>query len=216
VSGRLLVAGLGNVFLGDDAFGVEVVRCLALEQFPDDVVVMDVGIRGVHLAYELLDGYDALVLVDAVARGDRPGTVTLLEPEPAGTDPRDRGGPLLDPHRLEPDALLAAARALGAVPATTVIVGCEPAVLDDGIGLSPVVAQAVAPAVAAVRRMIRDFLDATGETAEKGHDHGQATARARHPGRDRGGAVAPTTGHRALPPNQGDVSMAPLLTRRGV
>ena len=78
---RVLVAGIGNIFLGDDGFGVEVADRLAGRTLPDGVQVADFGIRGVHLAYELLDGYDALVLVDAVPMGEPPGTVAIIEPE---------------------------------------------------------------------------------------------------------------------------------------
>lgn len=79
MSGRTLVAGIGNVFLGDDGFGVETVRALSGHELPDDVEVVDFGVRGVHLAYQLLDGYDTLVLVDAAARGGAPGTLYLIE-----------------------------------------------------------------------------------------------------------------------------------------
>ena len=82
MSGRVLVAGVGNIFLGDDGFGVEVARRLAGERLPEDVRVADFGIRGVHLAYELLDGYDTAILVDAAPRGGQPGTLYVIEPEP--------------------------------------------------------------------------------------------------------------------------------------
>src|SRR5690242_19243423 len=130
----MLVAGIGNVFLRDDAFGVEVAQRLAATTVPEGVEVLDVGIRGVHLAYQLMDGYDTLVLVDAISRGGAPGTVTVLEPlvDADATEP-------LDPHRLEPGPLLASVRTLGALPPHVLLVGCEPADLDEGMGLSPVV-----------------------------------------------------------------------------
>ena len=84
VTGGVLVAGIGNIFLADDGFGVEVAQRLRRPALPDGVRVEDFGIRGVHLAYELLDGYDALVLVDAVPMGEPPGTVAVIEPELAG------------------------------------------------------------------------------------------------------------------------------------
>ena len=84
MSGRVLVAGIGNIFLGDDGFGVEVAQRLRHRPPRDDVRVEDFGIRGVHLAYELLDGYEALVLVDAMPMGERAGTVALVEVDPVG------------------------------------------------------------------------------------------------------------------------------------
>ena len=98
VSGRTLVAGVGNVFLGDDAFGVEVVRLLAGRPVPDGVQVKDFGIRGVHLAYDLLDGCDLFVLVDAAQRGEAPGTVSVIEVEVPEPDPD--AGPVIDAHSL--------------------------------------------------------------------------------------------------------------------
>lgn len=103
---RTLVAGVGNIFLGDDGFGVEAARRLTEQGCPADVEVADIGIRGVHLAYRLLDGYDTLVLLDATARGGEPGTLYLIDAtEPAGRRPP--GGVALDGHRMSPDAVLA-------------------------------------------------------------------------------------------------------------
>lgn len=123
MSGRVLVAGIGNVFLGDDGFGVETVRALSAHHLPDDVEVVDFGVRGVHLAYQLLDGYDTLLLVDATARGGPPGTLYLIEADAdtgadgagAGAGEGDAGpqgaGPgsaaVLDGHHMSPDAVLA-------------------------------------------------------------------------------------------------------------
>ena len=158
---RVLVAGIGNVFFGDDAFGVEVAQRLAGRPVPDGVEVVDVGIRGVHLAYQLFDGYDLLVLVDATPRGEAPGTITVLEPDVeelrASVDPAET--PMLDAHRLEPVPLLLSADAMGARPGRTLVVGCEPADLDDGIGLSPVVEAAIAPAVDLVLRLVAEPIE---------------------------------------------------------
>lgn len=87
---RTLVAGVGNIFLGDDGFGVEVARRLAAEPLPEQVEVADIGVRGVHLAYQLLDGYDTLVLVDATTRGGAPGTLYLIEPDGGAPSTRTR------------------------------------------------------------------------------------------------------------------------------
>ncbi|MFD9128091.1 hydrogenase maturation protease, partial [Kitasatospora sp. NPDC059571] len=153
MTARVLVAGVGNIFLGDDGFGVEAVRRLAAQPLPEGVEAVDVGVRGVHLAYQLLDGYETLVLVDATARGGPPGTVYLLEaPAPGEIEPQ---APALDGHRMGPDAVLALLATLcagtgGVPPQRVLVVGCEPASLAEGIGLSEPVAAAVDEAVALV------------------------------------------------------------------
>jgi len=155
---RILVAGVGNIFLGDDGFGVEVVRRLAGRPLPEGVLVADIGIRGVHLAFELLDGVDLLVLADAAQRGEQPGTVSVLEVEAAtATAPggATTGGLLMDAHDLAPDAVLGLLGALGGEVGRTVVVACEPADLTPGIGLSSPVAAAVDEAVAAIERIVR-------------------------------------------------------------
>ncbi|MEU9104333.1 hydrogenase maturation protease [Streptomyces xanthophaeus] len=159
MSGRTLVAGIGNVFLGDDGFGVETVRALSGHELPDDVEVVDFGVRGVHLAYQLLDGYDTLVLVDAAARGGAPGTLYLIEPGETGA--AGPGGAVLDGHHMSPDAVLALLGTLCAgtgstPPRRTLVVGCEPACVEEGIGLSAPVAAAVPEAVRAVLDLLRD------------------------------------------------------------
>ena len=150
----MLVAGIGNIFLSDDGFGVEVAQRLRQRPSPDDVRVEDFGIRGVHLAYELLDGYDALVLVDAVPMGERAGTVAIVEVDPAGRRTDDDAG-VLEAHSLDPVVVLDLVADLGGAVERVVVVGCEPASLDDGIGLSPPVACAVDRAIDA----IDDLLD---------------------------------------------------------
>lgn len=162
---RTLVAGIGNIFLGDDGFGVETVRALSSHRLPDDVEVVDIGVRGVHLAYQLLDGYDTLVLIDATARGGRPGTLYLIEAdEPGAVEPQHA---LLDGHRMSPDAVLALLGTLcagtGAVPPRRMlVVGCEPDGVDEGIGLSAPVAAAVPLAV----RMVLDLVQAADRPAD--------------------------------------------------
>ncbi|OLZ64849.1 protease [Streptomyces amritsarensis] len=172
MSPKVLIAGIGNVFLGDDGFGVETVRALSAQPLPDGVEVVDFGVRGVHLAYQLLDGYDTLVLVDATARGGEPGTLYLIEAEAAagagagacadaGTQAAGPGeGPVLDGHHMSPDTVLALLDTLcagtGATPPRrTLVLGCEPACVEEGIGLSAPVAAAVPEAV----RMALDLLD---------------------------------------------------------
>ena len=119
---RILVAGVGNVFLRDDAFGVEVARLLAERPQPPGVQVRDYGIRGVHLVYELLNGYDLFVLVDAAPRGEAPGTVTVLEVDV----PAPQTQPVLDAHSLTPDAIFGLLSSLGGHPGRSLVVACEP------------------------------------------------------------------------------------------
>lgn len=155
---RVLVAGIGNLFLGDDGFGPEVVRRLLGEGTPPDGVrVVDYGIRGLHLAYDLLDGYDALLLVDTLpGGGGSPGEVTVLEVGPA-----DLGHGVLDAHGMDPVAVLAGLDALGGTLPRTFVVGCRVATVVEGIGLSPPVAAAVPTALDAVHRLLADVLDTT-------------------------------------------------------
>jgi len=145
----VLVAGVGNLFLRDDGWGCEVVRRLAAEPLPEGVRAVDFGVGGVHLAYELLEGVDLLVLVDVIGRGVAPGTVSLVE-----VDPDALPGAQIDSHAMDPGAVLANVRALGGIPPPTLLVGCEPADLGEGIGLSPATEAAVEPAL----RMLRDVL----------------------------------------------------------
>ncbi|MEU6985321.1 hydrogenase maturation protease [Streptomyces sp. NPDC046324] len=157
---RTLVAGVGNIFLGDDGFGVETVRRLTREELPAHVEVADVGVRGVHLAYQLLDGWDTLVLIDVTARGGEPGTLYLIDASAAAERTSGQEPAPLDGHRMTPDAVLALLDTLcagtGAAPPRRIfVVGCEPACLDEGIGLSPQVAAAVPEAVRTVTDLVR-------------------------------------------------------------
>lgn len=153
----MLVAGVGNIFLGDDGFGPEVARRLiAMTPGADDVRVVDYGIRGMHLAYDLLEGYDALVLVDTVpSAGDPPGTLHVLE-----VGPDDLGTGDLDAHGMNPVAVLANLEALGGSLPATYVVGCVPLSLDERIGLSDPVADAVPDAVAMTTGVIETLVAA--------------------------------------------------------
>ncbi len=150
MSARVLVAGLGNVLLGDDGFGVEVVRRLRAERLPEAVRVEDFGVRALHLAYELLEPYDAVVLVDALARGAAAGTLVVLEPDIDELADAD----VPDAHGLQPAAVLRIARELGARVDGVRVVGCEPADLEEGIGLSEAVERAVPEAVRIVHELL--------------------------------------------------------------
>jgi len=169
MSQRVLIAGIGNIFLQDDGFGVEVVRRLAAESLPEWVRVADFGIRGVHLAYEMLDGdYDAAILVDAVPRGEEPGTVYLIEPdiETAATNE-----PLsLDAHGMDPQVVLQTIKTLGGIRGRLYIVGCEPLETEEGIGLSAPVAHGVEDAIKLVHDIVEGLSQGSfdGEIAVKG------------------------------------------------
>jgi hydrogenase maturation protease len=157
MTGRTLIACLGNIFLGDDGFGVEVAKRLAGQELPAGVRVTDYGIRGMHLAYDLAEGFDTTILVDCVQRGDEPGTVYVIEPE-SGHRPAD-GNPLaamslFNAHGMQPDVVLDMAGTLGAEAGRVLVVGCEPASLEEGIGLSPPVAAAVGEAARVVTRLV--------------------------------------------------------------
>jgi hydrogenase maturation protease len=148
---RTLVAGVGNIFQRDDAFGVEVIRLLAGRSWPPGVEVADFGIRGVHLVYELLNGCDLFVLVDVVQRGHAPGTVTVLEVDPEHL-PSPPG--VLDAHGLAPDQVFALLSSMGGRPGRSLVVACEPADLSDGMGLSRAVAGALPAAVREVEEIV--------------------------------------------------------------
>ena len=171
MTSRILVAGIGNVFLSDDAFGVEVSRLLARRAVPDGVRVEDYGIRGIHLAYDLLEGYDALVLVDAVPMGEPPGTLAVIEPEsPIGRSPLsssnyDAGGVVaVDAHTMSPDIVLATLARLGGSVDRIIIVGCQPGDLDEGMRLSSAVQAAVTAAVDLCLEVVADL----AQPAERG------------------------------------------------
>jgi hydrogenase maturation protease len=153
----ILVAGIGNIFDSDDGFGPEVLRRMG-ERAParPDVRIVDYGIRGMHLAYDLLEGYDALVLVDAVAVGEAAGEVSVLEVGPE--DLASMGPGDLDAHGMSPVAVLASLERLGGTLPRTYVVGCRPETTEEGIGLSDAVAGAVPVAVEMVARLTETLL----------------------------------------------------------
>lgn len=154
MSARVLVAGVGNVFLSDDGFGVEVARRLAERALPEGVVVRDVGVRGLHLAYDLLDAPELLIVVDLAPRGGAPGTLYVLEPELAAEGPR----PSLA-HGTDLAGTFATLEALGGSVPRVLIVGCEPADLREAMGLSAPVHAAVDAAIALVLRLAGDVIE---------------------------------------------------------
>lgn len=157
-AGQVLIAGIGNIFMGDDAFGVEVAKRLALRPLAAGVRVVDFGIRGIDLTYALLEDYRLIILVDAVQRGGKAGDLYVIEPslETAGA---------MQTHEMAPDKALAAAKALGATLANVLIVGCEPASFgsddDPQMELSPAVEAAVVEAIAMIENLAAKALEAT-------------------------------------------------------
>ncbi|MET8779261.1 hydrogenase maturation protease [Nocardia sp. NPDC004654] len=149
---KVLVAGIGNIFLGDDGFGPAVVRRLPAPTAAD-VRVADYGIRGMHLAYDLLNDWDALVLVDALPGRGAPGRVEVFRAEHA-----EHSGARLDAHAMDPEAVFSMVRTLGGTVPPTVIVGCQVGSVAEGIGLTEPVEAAVAPAAAAVGSVLADLL----------------------------------------------------------
>ena len=156
---RVLIAGIGNIFLGDDGFGPSVAELLGTGSWPNGVEIGDFGIRGMDLALALTSGIDAAILVDAVARGGAPGTLYMLEPDhdPAATS--------LETHSMDPARVLGFARSLGELPRYVRVVGCEPERLDDdgdiAPGLSAAVTAAIEPATAMVRELVATLTEAT-------------------------------------------------------
>jgi hydrogenase maturation protease len=145
---NVLVAGVGNIFFGDDGFGVEVAKRLAGRELPEGTTVVDYGIRGMHLALDLLSPPDLLVLVDAASRSGPPGTIYIIEPE----DDVPVRAP--DAHSIDPNGVFQALRAMGGTVPRARIVGCEPADLSETIGLSEPVEQAIEPAITMICRLV--------------------------------------------------------------
>jgi hydrogenase maturation protease len=159
---RILIAGIGNIFFGDDAFGVEVIRELTKSPLPEGVNAVDFGIRSYDLAYAIMDGYAATILVDITARGEHPGTVYLIELDQEKIG--DLEGTVADGHSLDPVAVLRLTQSLGGQIERLYLVACEPAVLEteDGrIGLSEPVQAAVPEAVRTIHRLVNKLRSET-------------------------------------------------------
>lgn len=157
----ILVAGIGNIFLGDDGFGCEVTRRLAQRAWPDNVKVVDFGIRGFDLAYALLDGHDVTIFVDAAPRGSEPGTLYTIEPTLDDIENIDAGA-MVDAHSMNPMKVLSMVKSMGGQFRKILLVGCEPATFgpaEGQMGLSEPVAAAVDEAVRVVESLIAKVLD---------------------------------------------------------
>ena len=151
---RVLIAGVGNIFFGDDGFGVEVARRLETEALPPAARVVDFGIRGLHLAFELLEPLDLLVLVDTARRGGPPGTLYLIEPADFDSRPADP-----DAHGMDIVQVFRMLEQLGGARPKTRIVACEPADLGAGLAMSQAIQGAIAPAVKMVMDLVEEELN---------------------------------------------------------
>jgi hydrogenase maturation protease len=171
---RILVAGIGNIFLGDDAFGVEVIRRMASLKLPESVRVSDFGIRGFDLAYALQDGYETTILVDACPRGEVPGTLYVIEPDLKGLDNPETPQSAIEAHAMNPVSVLRMARAMNIEVKNVLLVGCEPQTLggEEGhMGLSAPVEAAVDQAVKLVESIIGRILSGDRPSLEHTSEH---------------------------------------------
>jgi hydrogenase maturation protease len=170
---RVLIACIGNIFLGDDAFGVEVAKPLSQIAWPEGVEMKDFGIRGVDLAYSLLDSYDVTIFVDAAPRGESPGTLFIIEPDLAAIlSDESAMQPGIDAHSMDPVKVLRSAVAMGAKIGRVLVVGCEPTPLPPGqemdmqMEMSPPVAAAVPRAVPMIRDLVEKLLASKSHLTE--------------------------------------------------
>ena len=175
MSRRVLIAGIGNIFLGDDGFGIEVVKRLAGRRLPEGVEVVDFGIRGMDLAYALHDEYDLVVFVDATPRGGEPGTVYLIEPKI-----EEDGAVSLDTHGMDPVKVIKLSRVLGARPTRTLVVGCEPQVIPGGEDYDDMLMELSEPVGAAVEeavKLVESLVTVDGTHKGPGNSVGPSTER---------------------------------------
>ncbi len=155
---QILIAGIGNAWLRDDGFGGEVARLLAARELPQGVQVMDFGSGGLDLAYEVMRGYDALILIDVSRQGSAPGTLYVMEATEDEVEGDIEDGQMLDPHGMDPQTVLRFVKYVGGWPGRVLVVACEPEVVDDvGFGLSESVQGAVARAVDVVMETVREL-----------------------------------------------------------
>jgi hydrogenase maturation protease len=169
---RILVAGIGNIFLGDDAFGCEVVKELSRRFWPENVHIRDFGIRGFDLTYALLDGYDVTILVDATPRGEVPGTLYTIEPDLNELETLDAGAMAIETHGMNPLKVLSLVKSMGGELQKIMLVGCEPETFgpEEGcLGLSPLVRTAVREAATIVASLVAKFQADTVKFTRKNH-----------------------------------------------
>jgi hydrogenase maturation protease len=154
----ILVAGVGNAWLRDDGFGGAVARCLSGRELPPGVAVMDAGTGGLDLAYEVMRGYDALIIIDVSRQGGSPGTLYVMEPDEASISGGIEDGEQINPHGMDPQTVLRFVKSVGAWPGRVVVIACEPADVEDlGFGLSEQVKAAVERAVDVVIETVTEM-----------------------------------------------------------
>jgi hydrogenase maturation protease len=155
---QILVAGVGNAWLQDDAFGGECARRLEARGVPSGVTVMDFGTGGLDLAYEIMRGYDALILLDASRQGGEPGTLYVIEPSMEDLSGPIEDGDVINPHGMDPQTVLRFVGAIGGFSGRVVVIGCEPGEVDEvGLGLTPAVDEVVERALALVTDTIEEL-----------------------------------------------------------
>jgi hydrogenase maturation protease len=155
---RILVAGIGNSWLRDDGFGSEVVKRLEERELPEGTVVLDFGTGGLDLAYEVMRGYDALVLVDVSRQGGEPGTLYVMEASEEEVEAGIEDGQVINPHAMDPQTVLRFVKTIGAWPGKVVVIACEPDQVEEmGLGLSDDVARAVGGAVDLVAKTVGEL-----------------------------------------------------------
>jgi hydrogenase maturation protease len=167
---QILVAGIGNTWLHDDGFGSELARRLRDhgDQLPSGMHVADFGTSGLDLAYEVMRGYDALILLDASRQGDAPGTLYVMEPTPDDVDGSIEDGQLLDPHGMDPENVLRFVKYVGGWPGRVIVIACEPEdVTEVGFGLSDVVAAVLPRAVDVVLETVAELQSPKPEGAAR-------------------------------------------------
>jgi hydrogenase maturation protease len=154
----ILIAGVGNSWLRDDGFGGEVARRLQEAELPPGVSVMDAGTGGLDLAYEVMRGYDALVVIDVSPQGGEPGTLYVMEPDEEAVPGGIEDGDVINPHAMDPQTVLRFVKSVGAWPGRVVVIACEPAQVSEmGWGLSERVQDAVGRAVALVLETVDEL-----------------------------------------------------------
>jgi hydrogenase maturation protease len=158
---RILVAGIGNAWMHDDGFGGEVARRLESRKMPEGVAVMDVGTGGLDLAYEVMRGYDALVILDVSRQGGEPGTLYVMEADEQSVQGGIEDGEVINPHGMDPQTVLRFVKSTGAWPGKVLVIACEPAQVEEmGWGLSERVHDAVQRAVELVAETIDELRSA--------------------------------------------------------
>jgi hydrogenase maturation protease len=155
---HILIAGVGNAWMKDDAFGGAVAERLTKRDLPAEVAVFDFGTGGLDLAYEVMRGYDALILIDISRQGGEPGTLYLMSPDQESVEAGIEDGQVINPHGMDPQTVLRFVKSVGAWPGKVVVIACEPAAVEEmGLGLSDEVASAVDHAVELVLKTVEEL-----------------------------------------------------------